>query len=187
MIVRRHPAVLHFVVVAKDFCTLLETGRAERPCKVFIEDAIRVVLDLYHAALDLPDVTPERPKKAERLPVRERLDRHLQRSRKLRDSIQPRITDSLGGERCYSRVFDPFDPKDPQTVTATLLDDLSDIYIDVKAGLQQIDDREELLTRRIVWEWKFGMESHWGWHATGAIYAMHWLLKGLAEDEILPG
>jgi hypothetical protein len=58
-------------------------------------------------------------------------------------------------------------------VTASLADDIADIYRDVVSGLRhyRAGHRDEA-----VWQWTFTLQSHWGGHITGAIRALHcWL------------
>ena len=75
----------------------------------------------------------------------------------------------------YGEVFDPLPVPPQEPVVGDLSDDLADIYFELVSGLQlydrnQIDDA--------VWTWKFGLESHWGEHATGAIRVLHcWLAR----------
>ncbi len=49
-------------------------------------------------------------------------------------------------------------------------DDISDIYIDVRRGLDLFDRG---LESDALWVWVFNFHIHWGKHATSAIRALH--------------
>jgi hypothetical protein len=99
-----------------------------------------------------------------------KLRAYLAQYKKIRD----RIIVSLGTELAYQRVFAPIVEREP--VTATLSDDLSDIYCDVTKGLLTVAEHPDVVPASVVWQWKFDLQIHWGKHATSAIYAMHCFL-----------
>jgi hypothetical protein len=68
----------------------------------------------------------------------------------------------------YWDVFNPLVEEAP--VFNSLWDDLSDIYRDLIEGLHLYDDGKVV---EAVWEWRFGFESHWGAHLTGAQRAIY--------------
>jgi hypothetical protein len=72
----------------------------------------------------------------------------------------------------YQEVFDPYAEPPEAPVTGSLADDLTDIFLD-------LEDGEELWCRgnfdEAVWEWRFGFESHWGEHVSGALRAIRTL------------
>jgi hypothetical protein len=72
------------------------------------------------------------------------------------------------------KIFDPFNDQEP--VSPTISDDLEDIYCDVKEGLLAMES-SGAVSQNVVWEWKFGLEIHWGRHAVGAIAALHSLVS----------
>lgn len=79
----------------------------------------------------------------------------------------------------YGELFDPkvLPPEEP--VVASLADDLADIYEEVAAGLASYNAGD---SAGAGWHWRFGLYSHWGRHATGAIRALHcWLADGTDE------
>lgn len=62
----------------------------------------------------------------------------------------------------------------PETSLGWLADDLRDIYIDLKKGL------EHFVAGRMIeanWDWRFQFIHHWGEHATGALYAIWQYLR----------
>jgi hypothetical protein len=78
--------------------------------------------------------------------------------------------------RYYSEVFDPFESPAREAVLGDLVEDFSDIYVDVARGLDLYDRG---LTTAAQWHWAFHLRTHWGEHATSAIRALHWdIAKG---------
>jgi hypothetical protein len=116
----------------------------------------------------LPDVDPEP-------------EHHPGGESKLREhsasygEILYRITRSLGTDLVYQQVFDPVGGREP--VTAVFSDDLSGIYCDLAGGLRAVREHPEAVPPSVVWQRKFDLQSHWGRHATSAIYAMHCFLS----------
>jgi hypothetical protein len=53
--------------------------------------------------------------------------------------VLSRLDARLGSNRYYWDVFDPFDHEDHQAVCGDLVDDLADIYKDIKRGLTVFD------------------------------------------------
>jgi hypothetical protein len=84
----------------------------------------------------------------------------------------------------YAEVFDPLPIPAQEPVLGHLADDIADIYGHVVEGLlaYRADDRA-----RAVWEWGFGLQHHWGEHATGAIRALHSWLAANAPNCLAAG
>jgi hypothetical protein len=62
-----------------------------------------------------------------------------------------------------------------ETYVGSICDDIADIYRDVVSPLRA-DRRGQRL--KAVWEWRFGLQAHWGDHAIGAMRALHgWLVR----------
>jgi hypothetical protein len=174
------PAVVHFVITAKAFCRLLELKR-RRSERRFVEQVLKSTLALYGAGMELSDIHPESGyarlgeslEKLTLLPLAERIKRDpkVREHAKLHRSILGKIVGSFGDEYPYRKVFEPFDPK-ADAIWFSVSDDLADIYCDIKKGLVKIRNRSGVPSS-VVWQWKFGFESHWGRHAVSAIAALH--------------
>lgn len=181
------PAVPSFVAAADEFCRLLET-KGHPSKQKFIRRVLKSTVALYSAGLDLPDVDPERGykpggewfEKNEGLPLEQQLqlNPHIQERSRRYSSIRVNITRCLGGEVAYQEVFDPL--RDKEAITTTLDDDLADIYCDAKEGLSAMAGSKQP-SASVVWEWKFGLEWHWGSHAVKAITVLHYLLSNESE------
>jgi len=83
----------------------------------------------------------------------------------------------------YARVFDPFVLPPEEPVVGSIADDIADIYGDVVGGLIEYEAGR---TAQAVWEWGIQLRSHWGRHATDAMYALHIWLTENAWDQFHP-
>jgi uncharacterized protein DUF5063 len=89
----------------------------------------------------------------------------------------------MGNYDVYSEVFDPV--CEEEVIKATLSDDLSDIYTDLKRPLFKYDSKEEGNQLIAIWEWKFHMKIHWGHHLVGALCPIHSLVNHHLSPEFL--
>jgi hypothetical protein len=65
-------------------------------------------------------------------------------------------------------VLDPFEFEEP--VCGDLRDDLQDIYDDLRTGIREYEAGRK---NNAIWDWKFGVDNHWGQHAVDAIRALN--------------
>ena len=82
------------------------------------------------------------------------------------------IGSRLAGPDMYMEMFDPFG-WDEEPVVGSLADDLADIYQEIRAGLLQWRRGAQ---EDAAWTWRFGFETHWAQHATGAMRALQALV-----------
>jgi hypothetical protein len=75
----------------------------------------------------------------------------------------------LGDADTYWRVLDPYE--EGEAIACSLADDLADIYRDLKEGLLLIETGTE--RDEVIWQWRFGFDTHWGAHALEALRAIH--------------
>jgi hypothetical protein len=135
--------------------------------------ALTRLLALYRAALDLPPAWSDETKEAnEPTPVS---DVDWQRAY----HAAGRVPIDL-----YSEVHNPTEVPAEESGVGSVADDLADIYRDVCSGLRAYDNGDRAAA---VWEWSFGLHTHWGAHATGAIRALHWWLVENAIDKLSVG
>jgi Domain of unknown function (DUF5063) len=71
--------------------------------------------------------------------------------------------------RYYSELSDPFAPTEAP-VQADLVDDLADIYYDLKEGLVLLEAGRQA---DAIWRWKDTFRLHWGRHAATALRILH--------------
>lgn len=120
-----------------------------------IERIIVMLMELYSAALDLPDMEPESTKP---IPNEEKPER---------------IPFNLCFQSDYWEVFDPLLEDEP--VCSNLADDLADISKDLELGISEYDSGK---IGNAVFEWKLGLNSHWGQHLVDALRALHAIRTG---------
>jgi hypothetical protein len=143
---RINPAVDAFAEIVQRYCTWAE-GPFGNPCEE-MRAARKLLAEIHLAVLDLPDLGP---------------------GEATEDAISADACRTVCGRfqklpiNGYWDVFNPLEEEAP--VFNTLCDDLSDIYRDLKEGLE-LYNRGQLV--EAVWEWRFHFEIHWGRHLTGA-------------------
>ena len=135
---------------AKEFCAyIIETEISMHS----IDHLIELLMSLYIAALNLPDMEPETVKQSDGdfLPL-----------------VEVRIEEGL--RSWYWEIFDPFEDEEP--VCGSFVDDLSDIIRDIQEGIKEYEAGR---IGNAVFEWQFGLDYHWGHHAVDLIRALHCL------------
>jgi hypothetical protein len=90
------------------------------------------------------------------------------------ENILNSLADRLNN-RFYWHVFDPAKEDDIEPVCGDLLDDLGDIYKDLKNSLLLFDKGSPAEIESAVWTLKWSFDSHWGRHCINSIYAIHYL------------
>jgi hypothetical protein len=75
----------------------------------------------------------------------------------------------------YRNDHDPLNLDERVTAeVGDVIDDLADIWLDLECGLKFYDAGDR---GAAAWHWHLMFESHWGRHATAALYALHcWLV-----------
>ncbi|ANU10905.1 hypothetical protein BBH88_11580 [Planococcus antarcticus DSM 14505] len=136
-----------FRVVATVYCDFIDS------CRIFENEEsfrklLRIISQLYTNALDLPEVELE--------------------EEYLTDVDFPLPEVDVKHHNVYTEIFDPYHDETP--VNGCLDDDIIDIYSDIKKGHILYEQGQDV---KAVWEWRFGLEVHWGEHATSAIRALH--------------
>jgi len=153
-----------FLRIVREFCAFVESS--EKTDKEFLRQLQSLLLVLYHHAISLSWTSLDHNEEfADKLSKEEQKD------------ILKIISDKIGEGRFYWDVFDPTNDKDTEPVCGDLVDDLGDIYKDVKKGLLNFDLGTIASKDQAVWDWKFGFEKHWGQHAIDALRTIHYLLE----------
>ena len=151
-----------FQSVARQYCTLVENSTTLSR-DAFLKQ-IHVLLPLLVAyAARLPNVSPDsenlNDEKVEQGPIIEAINRTLGEQH---------------SNHFYELIFDPWEKGDNPPVASSLAIDLAEIYADIKEGFAALERGGPL--NDVLWEWKYGFESHWGRHATQSLVAVHSLL-----------
>lgn len=136
-------AIASFASVARDFCALVEGGTHDAM------ELVRSLAALHLAVFDLPAVVgeDEAPEPGE-VPVC-RLDLLID---------------------LYWIVLDPLAMTPGEPGVGSLYDDISDIRLDLRRGLELYDLGFPLAA---AWYWRFHFQAHWGDHLVDAQQALH--------------
>ena len=140
------------VAAAREFCNLIEGADEAGPDWL---ERLSCLLPRIHAALvglrrvvcdeTPPDLVPDY---------------------ELRFDLFMRLHQRLGGRDRYSLEFDAFG-KDPCALTGSLADDLTDIYFELRRGLDVLD-HDPGNPERALWVWRSSFLQHWGQHLVDA-------------------
>jgi hypothetical protein len=159
-----------FAATASEFCELVDRY-ADYTVPEFIRALDRALTELLYrgSLLTWPDCRSNRAESAVTL------EAEMERSAALNDF--------LGDRTGYSFVFDPADPDDHEAITFSVGTDLAEIYRDLKT--RRMRGPGGRIRAAVVWDWRFGFESHWGLHALDALKVVHALIAwhGFAEDD----
>ena len=87
------------------------------------------------------------------------------------------ISDRLSDARYYWHVFDPTNEKDTEPVRGDLVDDLGDIYQDLKFSVMTFNFDKQDCQENALWQFKFDFDKHWDDHCINALSAIHFYLQ----------
>lgn len=158
-----------FSAVVARFCSVVDSApNLER--SDFVAQLYRTLPKLIDEAISLPEV--ERiNRNPTRKTVRQKIDEW--------DRLYTSLKQKLGDWDSYMQVFDP--TRDTAAIPGSLADDIADIYRDLKERLV-LKGTHGSEPEELIWEWKFGFQSHWGKHAMDALLAIHFRV---GNDETL--
>lgn len=150
-----------FVNAAKNYCNFIETEGSLTETE-FLRVTEAHLVTLYSLARQLPSV-------------------HLQVGKDFESDIddkQMKALLSFIGERVpfsyYWVVLNPVDMnKLAETGTGDLIDDLGDIYKDLKRALVFFYTDDIAAKENAIWKFKFDFDYHWGEHCIEALSAIH--------------
>jgi len=154
-----------FYKIAVDFCDFIEKYKSKSNLD-FLKNTRHHLLQLYNKALTLPWVDLQT-----NLEYGEKLDSDLF------DKTVSFITERLGEKRYYWYVFDPTNENDLEPVYGDLVDDLQDIYQDIKFSLLTFNLDKLDCKENALWQFKFDFERHWDDHCINALSAIHFFLQ----------
>jgi hypothetical protein len=149
-----------FLVTARSYCSFIET--TDTTGQEFLKGLQALLLPLYQQATTLAWTTLDHEKE-----FNEKL------SKEEFEKIVNSISEKIGENRYYWEVFDPTNDKATEATCGDLVDDICDIYKDLKYGLMIFDLGTSASQEDAVWNFKFGFEKHWGRHAICALKTIH--------------
>jgi hypothetical protein len=153
----------YFLNTARQYCAFVESTNNKE--KDFLKETQNLLLTLYQQATALSWTTLEHEEEFEDKLSKEEFDKILKR-----------LDENIGHHRYYWEIFDPTNDQDTQAVCGDLVDDLGDIYKDIKHGLMIFDLGTMASREAALWDLKFGFEKHWGRHAICALKTIHFLV-----------
>jgi hypothetical protein len=154
-----------FVESAKDFCLFMEKGSADTENEFLITTQYHL-LTLYNLGRNLPSV---------------KLETDIEFDVKLDGKQMKALLQAIGDRVPFSYYWAVLNPVDldnlAKTGTGDLIDDLGDIYQDLKEALILYDKPEIGAMENAIFQFKFGYDNHWGEHCIEALYAIHHYLS----------
>lgn len=153
-----------FVAVATTYCELVENRAVHSPA-VFLGQLQVAIPGIYAAGAHLPSIEPGDDNE----PPARITDAKME--------LMGALTGFLGPYDRYWEVYDPAKPEGDEKLPVSLADDLSDIYFDLRDGLELWWRGSDTDMRNALFEWRLGWETHWGAHAVDALRAIHWHLE----------
>jgi hypothetical protein len=154
---------IDFYEYARDFCAFMEISEIEND---YINKIKIKLLKLYELGTNLPLVD---------------LQSNVDYDNKLSDfefkTVLDNIACKIGDKRFYWHVFDPTNENDKEPVCGDLVDDLGDIYKDLKYSILNFNLNQLDCKENAVWQFKFDFDSHWGDHCINALNAIHFFQK----------
>jgi len=166
-----------FVSVARVFCALIE-AHDEFTQFAFGRRVASNLASLYYAALMWPDI--------HHVEDYDDVDEMMAVTTKMQ--FARKLGHKFGEYDLYQTALVHYGD-DPRLGYASLGDDLTDIYVDLKAGLRVLDDAapNDDVINQIAASWRFGFETHWGRHVTSAMGALHTIIHDHRQMECNSG
>jgi hypothetical protein len=155
-------AIEEFRVAADRFVQALSTSSIkESTLGEFLKRVELSLIDIYRAALLIPEVEPETTEIDDSKIPREELD-----------PICRALQEKLGKSDVYWSIFDSTEKSEPYEALISM--DLIEIYQDIRESLLMLEKNRP--TADVLWSLRFDCTSHWGRHLTSvlrAIYCLH--------------
>ena len=155
----------NFLKVARSFIELVENKEIKE--KEFYPKIHKKLTELYNAGLSLKSVElihSSAKSEFKTLSTEELMSHNFN------------LISSLEKDCFYWKIFDPTYEKENEPTQGWLVDDISDIYADLKEEIYKIDTigTDESIEDGL-WQLKFGFTTHWGNHCIDAIRALHYI------------
>ncbi len=142
--------VLELASAAAEYCTLVE--RLDRADSDWLEQLSCLLPRIHAAVIGLGELHPN--------PCRPISSTEYE----LRFELFSRLRRLLGERDHYNLEFDPGDSID---ASGSLADDITDIYFELRRGLDVLDQQPDHL-RDAASVWRTGFRWHWGQHLVDA-------------------
>lgn len=168
------PSVSEFVMVASEYCLFVEnTSRFNK--KDFLDKTRKILPLLYLKGSLLPKLEAIFDDENETFVTEEDWD-----------IIHQSIKNKLGYHDEYREVYDPLTHEQLEQSTASISDNLADIYQDLKNFISLYNVGTEEIMNDALWDCKLNFEEFWGAKLLNALKAVHVVYFGdddLEEEE----
>lgn len=155
------PSFLDFLRAARDWCSLIESENGFSEVE-FLYKAQELLALLYSLGIQLQWVELKDDEDIEVLIDEPTMNAVLQ-------SISRRLPLSY-----YWTTLNPIEMEQEAEIGAgDLVDDLGDIYHDLKAGIQFFDRADLRSKENALWQFKTDFVQHWGRHCISALLVIH--------------
>ncbi len=153
--------IIDFVNESRAFCSFIETKQNFRD-KEFLKLTRGFLAKLYFSGLNLPSVD-----------VLTEIDFDFEIGENNMKEILSLIAERVPFQY-YWAILNPTENDNlAETGTGDLIDDLGDIYKDLKRGLMMFDKDEFGAKQNAIWKFKFDFDFHWGEHCVEALSVIH--------------
>ena len=166
---RQTLAFAEYYQAAVSFCGFIENNGSSDTID-FLITVRTCLLRLYATALAMPWIE---------LQSNEEFEEKL--SADAFQAILHGVAEQLGEARYYWHVFDPAKDLDTVPVCGDLLDDIGDIYKDLRYSLMIFGLGRANCEEVALWDLKFDFDAHWSNHCINALSAIHFFLKKIEE------
>ena len=156
------PAARKYVEAMQRFGAVVR-GAAGQQLSIFLPAVDVALAALYLAGSELPELTPD----TSDLPEKREVDYA---------SVQAALAGVLGRFDPYRDIYNPSDPNDREPVQYLLSLDLVEILEDQEEAASLLEPGRQISPADVVWQWRFGLTSHWGMHAASALRVVKHLL-----------
>ena len=150
-----------FLFAADRFVSLLETENISRDD--FVKQAHLALIDLYSSGHKFQPIEL----------IYSSADSDFDRDDLFKGKNQNLIS-LLEEQAFYFESFDPTYEKEDKPSQGWLVDDFSDIYRDIKIGLNKIEIGTDEAIEDALWQLKFSFRHHWGNHCINAMRYLHY-------------
>jgi hypothetical protein len=162
--------VLEFVTVANEYCHWVE-GCSEYSRKEFVNVSLKLLPLLYLKATVLPKTEMELEDSFIEKVVDENLYQHVLESVRIK----------LGRFNDYLEVFSPDIQRSDGPLSATVSEDLADMYQDIKNFLESYKSAATEIMNDALYELTENFEVYWGQRLVNTLRALHNIYYG-GED-----
>ena len=145
------PELRELLGIARHYCALIENSGSENEAWL---THVAEILPKLHAAIVSIKVSHESKGEDEVMDLDSRFDLYVQ------------LKGLLGDNDSYWMEFDV--TSDSQQMSGSLADDLTDIYYELKHGLDLLTDGTTAEPFKVLEDWSRGYRMHWGQHLLDA-------------------